>query len=63
MKMSEVRRACRNILSATPPSAPAQIRVSISVDMPPVSSSTQNGVYVPAMKMKIIEWSRRRMTW
>jgi hypothetical protein len=49
-------------LSATPASAPAHTVTSSPVAVSLGSSSAQNGVYVPAMKMKIIEWSSRRMS-
>ena len=39
----------------TPNTAPVQTTVSTATDSPSGRVSTANGVYVPAMKMKIIE--------
>ena len=46
----------------TPASAPPQTRPKTTQRAVPSSSSRANGVYVPAMRMKIIEWSRRFIT-
>jgi hypothetical protein len=48
---------------ATPARAPPHTTDRMTVALPASSRSAENGVYVPAMKMKIMEWSRRRMSW
>ena len=47
----------------TPSSAPLQTTARITAALVRLRSSTENGVYVPAMNTKIIEWSSRRMSW
>ena len=50
------------IFRPTPRTAPTQTTARTTVPTRPRSSRTQNGVYVPAMNTKIIEWSSRRIT-
>jgi hypothetical protein len=45
----------------TPSTAPPQTTDRITIPVVRESSRTENGVYVPAMNTKIIEWSSRRM--
>src|SRR5262245_7647264 len=57
------RGACgQESFIATPATAPLHTVARIAAWTVPRSTSTANGVYVPAMNRKIIEWSRRRMT-
>jgi hypothetical protein len=57
------RAGRRTVLrSTTPATAPPQTTPKTTQRAVPSSSSRANGVYVPAMRMKIIEWSSRCMT-
>ena len=49
-------------LRPTPRTAPVHTTPRTTAPRRPCSSRTQNGVYVPAMNTKIIEWSSRRIT-
>ena len=54
-------RSTRYSLVATPIAAPTHAMISETVPRVPCSTSRQNGVYVPAINTKIMEWSSRRM--
>src|SRR5437588_9979226 len=47
--------------STMPATAPLHTAISIAFPSVPDRTSTQNGVYVPAIRTKIIEWSSRRI--
>ena len=47
------------VLSSTPPTAPAQTTTSTTRPVRSGIASSANGVYVPAMNRKIMEWSSR----
>ncbi len=51
----------QSIRKAMPARAPPQTPASTAVLVAPCSSSKANGVYVPAINTRIIEWSSRRM--
>jgi hypothetical protein len=48
-------------LSMIPATAPAQTAIRMALASAPCSAISANGVYVPAITTKIIEWSKRRI--
>ena len=53
-------RSVRQSFTPTPASAPAHTIASSTSAAVPCITSRQNGVYVPAISRKIMEWSARR---
>ena len=48
-----------NCFITMPVTAPAHTVASMTTLQAPLNASRHNGVYVPAIRTKIIEWSRR----
>ena len=59
--MSHLGASTHASFITTPASAPNQTMPSTTVASVPCSTSRPNGVYVPAMSTKIIEWSSQRI--
>jgi hypothetical protein len=59
--VTHVGASTQTRLRTSPAAAPDQTTIRITSAIVPSNASSANGVYVPAISSRIVEWSRRRI--